>query len=389
MRKKALFTLVLLLLAVLTFAQSNVKYEYDEINRLTKVTYSNGTVVEYTYDALGNRTEKEVTGGSAPIVESAVPYVVLSNNNTLLTFYYDDQMEKRGGMEANIYSWISYAKDIKTVVFDSSFDRCSTITNTSYWFKNCEKLTNITGMKYLHTEAVNSMEWMFYNCSGLTNLDVSHFDTRNVTNMFGMFEGCTNLTGLDVSHFNTEKVTNMQQMFSCCYNVKSLNLTNFDTRNVTNMRHMLSFCTSLTSLDLSYFDTSNVTDAVYMLRGDKNLTSLRVSATMSNLADDACDIVGSRNSPCTLIAPDGFDYGVDTSGDTFVWKSGYFTLNVEQIKGDVNGDNKVNIADAVMMVNYLLDKSPDGFNTVAADVDGDKEITNFDVEQIVKIILGK
>lgn len=415
MRKKALFTLALHLMATLTFAQSNVKYEYDEINRLTKVTYSNGTVVEYTYDALGNRTEKEVTGGNAPIVENAEPYAILSNDNTLLTFYYDDQMEARGGMEANIYPWIRHAEEIKTVVFDASFDRCSTITNTSYWFHNCENLTKIIGIEYLHTENVTDMsqmfyfckslknldvshfntskvermDWMFYYCSSLESLDVSHFDTSNVTNMMNMFYDCSSLTGLDVSHFNTEKVTNMQQMFSCCYNVKSLNLTNFDTRNVTNMRHMLSFCTSLTSLDLSYFDTSNVTDAVYMLRGDKNLTSLRVSATMSNLADDACDIVGSRNSPCTLIAPDGFDYGVDTSGDTFVWKSGYFTLKVEQMKGDVNGDNKVNIADVVMMVNYLLDKNPDGFNTVAADVDGDNEITNFDVEQIVKIILGK
>ena len=155
---------------------------------------------------------------------------------------------------------------------------------------------------------------------------------------------------------------------------------------------MFAQCRQLTSLDLSHFDISGSTETTYMFWRCSNLKSLRISATMSNLESDACYEVG-EDAPCTLIAPDGFDYGVDTSGDTFVWKSGYFKLKEngqsEQKKGDVNGDNKVNIADAVMMVNYLLGKNPVGFNTVAADVDGDNEITNLDVEQLVKIILGK
>ena len=42
-----------------TFAQT---YTYDDNNRLTKVVYSNGTTVSYTYDALGNRMTKKVSG---------------------------------------------------------------------------------------------------------------------------------------------------------------------------------------------------------------------------------------------------------------------------------------------------------------------------------------
>ena len=46
-----------------TFAQSTTKYEYDKNHRLTKVTYSNGMTISYTYDELGNRLSKKVTSG--------------------------------------------------------------------------------------------------------------------------------------------------------------------------------------------------------------------------------------------------------------------------------------------------------------------------------------
>jgi YD repeat-containing protein len=39
----------------------NVTYTYDAINRLIRVQYTNGTVIQYTYDATGNRTSRVVT----------------------------------------------------------------------------------------------------------------------------------------------------------------------------------------------------------------------------------------------------------------------------------------------------------------------------------------
>lgn len=37
-------------------------YTYDTLGRLSKVTYGNGVVVTYTYDAAGNRTAQVITG---------------------------------------------------------------------------------------------------------------------------------------------------------------------------------------------------------------------------------------------------------------------------------------------------------------------------------------
>lgn len=37
-------------------------YTYDTLGRLSKVTYGNGVIVTYTYDAAGNRTAQVITG---------------------------------------------------------------------------------------------------------------------------------------------------------------------------------------------------------------------------------------------------------------------------------------------------------------------------------------
>ncbi|MCR4916199.1 MAG: M6 family metalloprotease domain-containing protein [Prevotella sp.] len=59
------------------------------------------------------------------------------------------------------------------------------------------------------------------------------------------------------------------------------------------------------------------------------------------------------------------------------------------LKGDVNGDGLVTIADVVALVNYLLDQTPEGFNERAAYVDDDDAITISDALAIVNIILNQ
>ena len=61
MKKRLLYTLALVIAILQTFAQT---YTYDNLNRLTKVVYNNGTTVAYTYDVLGNRLTKKVSGAS-------------------------------------------------------------------------------------------------------------------------------------------------------------------------------------------------------------------------------------------------------------------------------------------------------------------------------------
>ena len=85
---------------------------------------------------------------------------------------------------------------------------------------------------------------MFYGCEGLSELNVSQFNTSNVCDMSEMFCGCEGLNELNVSQFNTSKVTNMSRMFFGCGNLKELKLSSFDTSKVTDMHDML-YCGSL------------------------------------------------------------------------------------------------------------------------------------------------
>lgn len=54
---------------------------------------------------------------------------------------------------------------------------------------------------------------MFYNCSSLTSLNLSSFDTSNVTSMYGMFYECYKLSSLDLSSFNFGSDTIFTLMF--------------------------------------------------------------------------------------------------------------------------------------------------------------------------------
>ena len=162
------------------------------------------------------------------------------------------------------------------IVFDKSF---STYTPTSLYrfFESLPKLETITGLEYLNTENVTNMGRMFYNCSSLTSLDVTHFNTANVTNMSYIFSGCSKLTSLDVTHFNTAKVKNMHNMFSSCSSLTSLDVTHFNTAKVEDMYGMFYSCSSLALLDVTHFNTENVTNMGYMFYNCSSLTSLDVA----------------------------------------------------------------------------------------------------------------
>ena len=138
------------------------------------------------------------------------------------------------------------------IVFDKSF---STYAPTSLYkfFANLTKLKTITGLEYLNTEKVTNMSYMFFKCSSLTSLDVTHFNTAKVTNMNSMFDSCSSLTSLDVTYFNTANVTGMNNMFYSCSALTTIYASdNFVTDKVEYSYNMFYDCTSLKGTTLEY-----------------------------------------------------------------------------------------------------------------------------------------
>ena len=165
---------------------------------------------------------------------------------------------------------------IKSVVFDKSF---KTYAPTSLYgfFRGLTKLETIKDLKYLNTEQVTNMSYMFSDCSALTSLDLSNFNTAKVRDMSYMFYRCSALSSLDLSKFNTAIVTNMSYMFNDCSALSSLDLSNFNTAIVSDMSLMFGSCSTLSSLDLSNFYTKEVVNMDGMFAGCSALTTIYAS----------------------------------------------------------------------------------------------------------------
>ena len=218
-------------------------------------------------------------------------YAIYDSSTGTLTFKYgvmptgDNVWETENTVNSSWQiPWYSYSPNILKVVFDASYAEVRP-TSTACWFNNASKLTQIEGLQYLNTCNVTNMVGMFQDCSGLTSLDVSHFDTGNVTSMGSMFSGCSSLTSLNVSDFNTAKVKYMYCMFLGCSGLTSLDVSNFNTSNVTDMHLMFLGCSGLTGLYVSNFNTSNVTNMGGMFYGCSKLASLDVSHFDTSKAD--------------------------------------------------------------------------------------------------------
>ena len=267
-----------------------VTNSHDMFSGCTQLTGGAGTTydashTDYTYAHVDGGVENPGYLTYKEPEDAREPYAALSEDNTTLTFYYDENIDSRNGMDVGPFTsdwrgvnsdWYAQRSDITTVVFDDSFADCTSISSTANWFYGCNNLTTITGISNLHTDNVTDMSHMFFNCSSLTSLDLSNFNTEKVTDMSHMFLNCSSLTSLDVTNFDTQNVTDMSHMFLNCSSLTSLDLSNFNTEKVTNMGYLFSGCSSLTSLDVTNFNTQNVTN-MYNMFSSCSLTSLDLS----------------------------------------------------------------------------------------------------------------
>ena len=210
-------------------------------------------------------------------------YATFTQADSTLAFYYDQQRSTRPDstysldVVDSVPGWYENSGKVCRVVFDTTFVEAHP-TSTKAWFRDMEKLTSLSGIKYLNTDLVTDMSRMFMGCRSLTSLDLSNFNTGNVTNLMCMFQYCSQLTSLDLSSFNTENVTDMEGMFSDCRSLTSLDLSGFSTSKLTNMGFMFAYCTQLASLNMSGFNTSRVTYMRGLFAYCTQLTGLDLSA---------------------------------------------------------------------------------------------------------------
>ncbi|HGF7960205.1 TPA: BspA family leucine-rich repeat surface protein, partial [Enterococcus faecium] len=141
---------------------------------------------------------------------------------------------------------------------------------------------------------------MFYNCSGLTSLDISNWDVRNATSFSSMFYDCSRLKSLDVSNWNVSNALSISSMFRNCSELTSLDVSNWnmDKLQYSAMSYTFAGCSNLKFLDLSNFDISLV-PSYGISKTFKDIPNLLVIANDEKLLnyDYATDGVSPLSTP--------------------------------------------------------------------------------------------
>ena len=165
--------------------------------------------------------------------------------------------------------------------------------------KKAQKSGNWSKVENANVSQITDMSCLFYDILGITNLDLSQWDTSNVTNMSGMFSGTdfNSQINFDTSNvrtmkgmffqsksnqslsFDTSKVRNMSFMFATSSHNQ---LLNFNTSNVRNMKSM--FALSKYNQPLN-FDTSNVKNMRGIFKGspfDQDISDWVIKCNKNN-----------------------------------------------------------------------------------------------------------
>ena len=321
-------------------------------------------------------------------------------------------------------SWMFCQCDQLTTLDLSGFDT-KNVTNMSQMFMRSYNLTTIYCEKDWSQGKVSESEGMFNGCINLKG--AIEYDADNANDISfanpndGYFTGreayaCWNQDDVTLTFyydFNKSKrgdhvfeignndwspyvvytvridqsmaeyhgLTSMQGMFSSLYDVTEIEgIEYLNTENVTDMSNMFYECESLTSLDLTKFNTNQVTNMNGMFYSCNNLTTIYCN---DNWAKDGLSDMEMFNGCHNLVGAVAFtDSYIDDSSMANP-NTGYFTW--KRLRGDVNGDNKVDVADVTAMVNLIKN----GSYSSAADLDGSGTLTAIDITELVNIVLGK
>lgn len=156
------------------------------------------------------------------------------NTATSITFHYNSTVTSGTNIAANGSTPIYMVDNDDAVDVYTSASVINAPVDCSELFAYSMESQSISFGEGFKTDNVQNMRRMFYNCSSLTNIDLSTFNTANVVNMEQMFYDCSDLTSLDLSSFSSHSDLSIREMFVDCVQLSSIKFNhNFTPSNTS------------------------------------------------------------------------------------------------------------------------------------------------------------
>ena len=277
--------------------------------------------------------------------------------------YYDypvyfDELQYFTGLTTIGNSAFIYSEELKSVTLPP------TITEIGIdAFMGCKGLQSLE----LPNSVTTIGDGAFCDCQSLTSMTIPEGVTKIESSTFG---GCENLVSIKLP----ESITSIgSYAFENCSKLENLTIPE-QTRNIG--KSAFYDCAGLKSVSIP---SQVETIGENTFNGCNMLTSVEVKRpepltitenTFSNYAD------------ATLYVPKGSRSAYMAADN---WKLFGNIVEMSGIKGDVNNDSKVSVADVMQLVNYILGKTK-SIPLTASDMNEDSHISVTDVMKIVNII---
>jgi surface protein len=267
-----------------SFKTSNVidmRYMFEAMSELLSINWGNNFVTTKVIymDGMFSNVEKlislDLSHFNTSLVESMKD--LFSGTSLLVKIIFGDYF-----FTTNVTDMSQMFLNSGVTSLDLSSWNVDKVTNMEKMFFNTINLVNLYFGQYWITSNVVNMYLMFAN-SGVTSLDLSYFDTGNVGDLRGMFQNTSDLLSITFSeNFSPSSATSMSSLFDSS-GVTNLDLSYWDTSNVIDMNSMFKNTEGLRELILGGdFSTTNVTNFSYFLHGsgvsDFDFSSLNTSS---------------------------------------------------------------------------------------------------------------
>ncbi|MDE6425983.1 MAG: leucine-rich repeat protein [Ruminococcus sp.] len=331
---------------------------------------------------------------------------ILDDEGTLTISGTGDMEDYKNSISHDDIPWNSENKVIKKVVIE---DGVTSIGANS--FASCGNLTSIEipdSVKSIREKAfsycdftsvkipdgVTSIgDYAFFACRSLTSVEIADSVTSIGQTAFC---DCSGLQSVKMSN----SITSIEEgTFNSCGRLESINIPD----SLTSIgRGAFYMCGSLKSVELP----DSLTSIGEIAFSGSGLTSVKIPESVKSISNNAfyCWKLKSITifNPDCIISDDnaisdgynGFNgtiYGYENStAQEYAEKHGskFKIIGQEDVAGDMNGDNSVNVADAVLLQNVILGRqelTEEQFKN--ADLTGDDFVDSFDMVLLRKKII--